>query len=264
MSLLFCKASSRACFSVSEIGAGACCAETATANDAAKMRIAPALRSGSMEFTLRIKTYKALFVTQSFDCLQLCRVIGGKIAEKQPRRTGNGERNHDAHGRYRDAQIAGKKKLCSDWNGEANQNPDDCPSAANQECFDEKLVEDIFSWGANRLADAYFARTLFHRHQHDVHDADPADEKRNECNHEQHNRQGKRKISRRNQYRGQGLHIIFRLRRMPATQQHPNLLLHPRNVFSVSSLYVYDAKHILASISFHQGKRNNHRFGLNI
>ena len=44
--------------------------------------------------------------------------------------------------------------------------------------FDEKLQQHVASLGADRQADADLARPLGHRHQHDVHDADAADDER--------------------------------------------------------------------------------------
>src|SRR5579859_23495 len=217
MSLLFCKASSRARFSVSEMAAGACCAGTAAANDAAKMRIAPALRSESMEFTLRIKAYETLLVTQGFNRLQLRRVICGKIAEKQARRTGHSECNHHAHGRYRNPQITGKKKLRGYGNSKTDQDSNHCSASADQKRFHKKLVENIFPRRTNRLSDAYFPRALLHRHQHNVHDANPADKKGDERDDEQHNRQCEGNVSRCHKDCGERLHIVFRLGRVPAS-----------------------------------------------
>ena len=43
--------------------------------------------------------------------------------------------------------------------------------------LDEELKQNILRRRAERLSDSYLAGTLRHRHQHDVHDADSADEK---------------------------------------------------------------------------------------
>ena len=52
------------------------------------------------------------------------------------------------------------------------------PKTRHEHGLDQELREDVAPPRADRLADADLARALGHRHEHDVHDADPADEQR--------------------------------------------------------------------------------------
>ena len=58
---------------------------------------------------------------------------------------------------------------------------DDASGYADDYRLDEKLRHDVASARADAHAQAYLARALGHRHQHDVHDADAAHEKRDAC-----------------------------------------------------------------------------------
>ena len=69
---------------------------------------------------------------------------------------------------------------------------------------------------ANRFADSDLPRPLRHRHQHDVHDPDPADQQRDERDDDQHDRQRHRNILGRAQDCRQRPHFVFRFGRMPA------------------------------------------------
>ena len=56
------------------------------------------------------------------------------------------------------------------------------PSMTHDDALDEELSQHVGAARADRHADADLARPLGHRHEHDVHDADAADEQRDRGN----------------------------------------------------------------------------------
>ena len=84
--------------------------------------------------------------------------------------------------------------------------PNDCPLASraastpdehadraaddrHEQGFDDELEEDVLPLGADRLADADLARPFRHRHEHDVHRPDAADDQRDAGDGAQEDRQ---------------------------------------------------------------------------
>ena len=60
----------------------------------------------------------------------------------------------------------------------AEHDPDDAADRAQRDRLDQKLEEDVAAMRADGQADADLARPLRHAHEHDVHDADAADDER--------------------------------------------------------------------------------------
>ena len=86
-------------------------------------------------------------------------------------------------------------------------------SASNQ-----KLIQDLATWRADGFANADFAGALFHGDQHDVHDADAADEQRDKGDHQKDDGQRERNIFRGAEDRGERLHVVFGAGRMAAVE----------------------------------------------
>ena len=63
--------------------------------------------------------------------------------------------------------------------GDAQQHAHHAAGAGEQHGFHEELRDDVPAFGAQRAADADFARALGHTGEHDVHDADAAHEQGN-------------------------------------------------------------------------------------
>ena len=61
----------------------------------------------------------------------------------------------------------------------ADGDADRAAQHADHDRLDQELGQDVAPPRANRFADADLARALGDTHQHDVHDPDPADDKRN-------------------------------------------------------------------------------------
>ena len=63
--------------------------------------------------------------------------------------------------------------------GETKEDTQKPASKRDQHSLDDELADDVPSSGADRAAHTDFTRALENSRQHDVHDPDPADEKRN-------------------------------------------------------------------------------------
>jgi hypothetical protein len=58
-------------------------------------------------------------------------------------------------------------------------NAEERTANADGDGFDQELKHNVYATGANRHAQADLAGTLRDRNQHDIHDADAADDQRN-------------------------------------------------------------------------------------
>src|SRR6266404_4566800 len=112
--------------------------------------------------------------------------------------------------------------------------------------------------GADGFANADFACAFGDSDQHDVHDADAADQQCNEGDDEQHYREGYGNILCGIQDGGQRLHIVLGFDGMAALQEARHLTLHGFHVLRADSLRIEDAQDIHAGIVFHQRVRNNY------
>src|SRR5215471_4340629 len=66
----------------------------------------------------------------------------------------------------------------------------DPPDQRKDQGFDQELPSDVAATGTDRHAQPDFAGPFGHRDQHDVHDADAADDQRNRCHCDQQNPEG--------------------------------------------------------------------------
>src|SRR5688572_13649694 len=118
----------------------------------------------------------SLLVPHGVDRFELGR-LGGRIDpenEADRNRYTKGER----HRQRRDpGRPVGIRSDSDGYNG-AHQDSEQAAADGHQECFDEKLCSDVTARRADGPPDADFMRPLDHRRQHDVHDADAADDQR--------------------------------------------------------------------------------------
>src|SRR5260370_813161 len=166
----------------------------------------------------------ALLIPQRLNRLQLGRLICRQISKKQSRRARNHKRQHHAHRRHRHPQISGQKRLRDYRHQQPDQNSQHRTAPADQKRLRQKLIHDLLARRPDSLSNTNLPRALRHRHQHDVHNPNSADQQRDKRNHNQYNRQRQRNISRRRQYRRQRLHVVLRRARMSALQQLRKLL----------------------------------------
>src|SRR6266702_5333557 len=191
MSLLFESESSTARLSVSTTGVelaagadGACCARMWYGAIAAA-NIPRATRS----FKAMLLPPTRLFIAQRFDRFERRRLLCRQPSKKKPRRARHQKRQHHAHSGNRHAQIPRQKLLHDYRNTDADQDSNHRTATADQKGFNEELPHDLALRGANRFAHADFACALLDRHQHDIHDADAADQQRDERNYNQYDAQ---------------------------------------------------------------------------
>src|SRR5580700_2539 len=137
----------------------------------------------------RTQLQSALFIPQRLDRLQLSRLVRRQISKKKSRRTRHHKRQHHAHRGHRHAQVSRQEKLSDHRHEQPDQNPHHRTAPADQKRFRQKLIHDLLARRPNCLSNPDLPRPLRHRHQHDVHNPYPADEQRDERNHDQHNRQ---------------------------------------------------------------------------
>ena len=71
------------------------------------------------------------------------------------------------------------KTARSSRRGDADGDSNDAAERTERDAFDEKLEQDVAPVRADGHADADLAGALGHAHEHDVHNADAADEQRN-------------------------------------------------------------------------------------
>ena len=144
-------------------------------------------RHGVMSFLTCVRLLRptGLLVAQRLNRIEAGGAQCGIDAKEQP----NGRRDDEGQddGLWRDDRLEGLAGTT--WGGQLytteqarSTNPDSNTNTAAEQAhhggLNEKLHQDIASFGAERLADTDFARALGHRHQHDVHDPDTADQQR--------------------------------------------------------------------------------------
>src|SRR4029077_17872611 len=117
---------------------------------------------------------------------------------------------------------------------------------------------------ADGLANADLAGALGDGDQHDVHDADAADEQGDEGHDQQHDSQRERNVFRGTQDGSERLNVILGLGRVTTAQQLFHLTLHAGHVVRMRGLRAESAQHVNAGVVLHQRKGNDHGFALDI
>ena len=139
---------------------------------------------------IMVQSVLNLFIAQRFDRIELRGLVGGIEPEE---RADAGRREEGQQDGCRDddrahvAQLA-EQKGAANADCDADQAADD----AEQQGLGQELHADVVRRGANRLADADLARPLGDADQHDVHDADAADDQRDACHPGQQRAEGGR------------------------------------------------------------------------
>src|SRR5882757_7337691 len=115
-------------------------------------------------------------VPERFDGIEARRLSRRIEAETHPNKRAEHHRyDHDVRS-YQHGPPESRGKTGAGANPES-----DAAKAAHHrqgERFDEKLEQDVMRLGAHRHAHADLASAFGHAHQHDVHDADAANEER--------------------------------------------------------------------------------------
>src|SRR5580698_128372 len=114
--------------------------------------------------------------------------------------------------------------------------------------------------GADRFADADLAGALFHGDQHDVHDADAADEQRDEGDQQENDRERERNILCGAEDGGEGLHVVFGAGRMTAVKNLSNAALDGIDLIGALGLRVESTQDLGAGVVLHESQRNDDGF----
>src|SRR5580765_17617 len=117
----------------------------------------------------------SLLVPQGFNRIHVGGTEGGVEAEDDADHGGDGE-GDDGGPEADDGDHTGG--VTDDkWNGDAQEDAEDAAGAGEQDGFHEELSDDIFTARAEGAANADFTGPLRHAGEHDVHDADAANQK---------------------------------------------------------------------------------------
>ena len=124
-------------------------------------------------------------MSQRINRVQLRRPTCGGVTKQHADHGGEGEGDHvdlcvEVEGHLDDLREAVAEP-------QSDQNAHDAADAGQRDGFDEKLQQHLARGGADGEADADLVRALGHGDEHDVHDADAADQQRHTCHRrEQH------------------------------------------------------------------------------
>ncbi len=138
-------------------------------------------------------------MTEGLDRVHVGGLAGGIDAEEDADAQRDDEREHDGpHGdagveslhnfrqQVRREQSQSAAHASEQWaDGEAEQNTEQAAAGGEHDGFDQELLHDVLSGCSQRSPDADLAGPLGNCRQHDVHDADAADQQRDSGNHDQ-------------------------------------------------------------------------------
>src|ERR1700742_703067 len=115
---------------------------------------------------------------------------------------------------------------------------------------------------ADRFADANLAGALFYSHQHNVHDADAADEQGDKRDEQENDREGERNVFSSAEDGGEGLDIVLGAGRMTALENLRNPALHGIHLIGALGLRIKGAKAFGAGVVLHERERDDDGFVL--
>src|ERR1700722_11606926 len=119
---------------------------------------------------------QTLFVAQALDWVELRGASGWDGSEDDS----DQRRHHDGDDRRpaRDRDVVFGEEVHRVRQGQADGDAGDAADERDQDCLGQKLKADFAAGGADRLADSDLADSRGYGRQHDVHDADAADQER--------------------------------------------------------------------------------------
>src|SRR5882762_8619340 len=178
-----------------------------------------------VNFAFRISHSALLLVPQRYDRIQCGSTPRRPDAEEQPHDRAEDEGNQDGEDAYRRVPV--RELGQGDRAERAEENPDHASGQTQDERLDEELEQDIEARGAQRLAHADLARPLGDGDEHDVHDADSADEQTDRRNARKQIRERLRRVLKRRQNVGlvADLEVVLAAR--------PDLVLAPHHALDL-------------------------------
>src|SRR5579863_1478012 len=114
--------------------------------------------------------------------------------------------------------------------------------------------------GSDGFSNADLAGALFHGDQHDVHDADAADQQRDEGDQQEHDRERERNIFCGAQDGGERLHVVFGARRVPAVENLSHLFYDGVHLVGALGLRIKLSQNLGARVVLHQREGNDDGF----
>src|ERR1700687_6345639 len=125
-----------------------------------------------------------LLVAQAFDGIELGGADSGNGAEQDANQRADGNGNDGRETGNRNA--IGGEEADGVGDGESNNNAEDAADEGDENGLGKELEADLALGGADCFADADLANAGADRGQHDVHDADAADQQYHRRNQQQH------------------------------------------------------------------------------
>src|SRR3984893_5898492 len=157
-----------------------------------------------------------LLVAQTFDGIEL----GGADSRNGAEQNAD-QRAHDDgddRGETGNRNAIGGEEADGVGDGESDDDAEDAADEGDENGLGKELEADLAFGGANRFADADLANTGADGGEHDVHDADAADQQYHRRNQQQHHGQNVRRPFRQVHQWRQVLHVVDRLRPVPRLQ----------------------------------------------
>src|ERR1700736_3809364 len=124
----------------------------------------------------------SLLVAQRFDRIQTGGAIRGIKAESNADHRANEQSSNRPT--IRKDQIhfePGSEEISDDYSKNDSQDP---TGFRNEDCFGQKLPQNVFAARTDRFTHANFFRSFGHADEHDVHDSDARGDQRDETDHE--------------------------------------------------------------------------------
>src|SRR5207302_8314617 len=103
-------------------------------------------------------------ISQRLSWLKPGSLISRKIPKKHSGKAGDRERDYDRNPRDWDVDPLRQKWLDQHRNPDRDQYSDRGTYAADEKCFDKKLVEDLLALGSDGFAHAYLASSFGSSH----------------------------------------------------------------------------------------------------
>src|ERR1700719_3716201 len=154
-----------------------------------------------------------LLVAQAFDGIELGGADRGNGAKQDADQRADGDGNDGRETGNRN--TIGGEEADGVGDGESNNNAEDAADEGDENGLGKELEADLAFGGADRFADADLANAGADGGQHDIHDADAADQQYHRGNQQQHHGQNIRRPFRQAHQWRQVLHVVNRLRPVP-------------------------------------------------
>src|SRR5439155_11816873 len=118
----------------------------------------------------------ALFITQRLRWVQLRSAIRGYDSKYHAHN--HGERKSKNYRDSGDRDVESREEFRRQRTGYPEEDTREPSDYGHEDCFRQELIQNVLAASPDRHLDAYFSGPLRDRHQHDVHDSNAGDDKR--------------------------------------------------------------------------------------